>query len=836
MPSVNRDIAKILGRTEAVNPSNAALGTGSGGGSLTVYATKEDLPASGLTVGDQAYVSASSRLYVSNGSGWYNIALINATPSLSIDPTGTIVLSTTGETTTITLTATDSDNAVAGLTYSVESDGSFGGLGTISQDSSVFTITPLSEDSATTASAVLTFKASDGINFGSGDRTLTLSFKVENSNYTTLLLKNEETTDNQVDASSNSHTITEYGNVTSTALSPYHPGGYSTYFDGSGGDWIKTDTHADFAFQAGDFTIECWYYPVSKAQNYPRILHFGTYWSNNQSWTLVDRHNSHNTKFWVTSFSGISILSTTTVENNNWYHLAVERSGTTLTLYVNGIAEGTANVSTNNYPDASATSYLNIGNVSNGSNLNESAANGYVRDVRVVKGSAVYTSNFTPSTSPLTAVTNTKFLLDTKITEDISGEGHTATANGSVTSQRFGPFDYLGYAKANHGGSVYFDGTGDYITGPTPATMGIGTGDFTIECWFYATAADTDKGIWDTHTTSSSADGLTLTRITATTFRVWQASQILVSNATAITDVWNHLAVVRDNGTLELFVNGVSQGTVANTTNMNSAQGIVIGSGRYQAGSVPNKSVTGYISDFRVTTTAVYTSNFATPTAPLTAITNTQLLTCTNKNDIWDASSGNLLTKAGDVTGGGNSGTLLFGQTAIALDGTGDYVAVDRTVGHFGTDDFTVEGWWYFNTVSAGYQAVISLGQNTDQRGWIIATETNNGLAMYMSNGSTWSYIVGPSTVPTLNAWNHIAAVRNGSTLTLYLNGTSLGTANIGTNSTHSTTSGALYIGHYPFFPGGARSFNGYIQDVRITKGLARYTSNFTPPTAEFNG
>jgi len=59
---------------------NAAI-EDAGAGGLTVYATKEDLPTSGLTAGDQAYVSANSRLYVSNGSGWYNVALINATPT-----------------------------------------------------------------------------------------------------------------------------------------------------------------------------------------------------------------------------------------------------------------------------------------------------------------------------------------------------------------------------------------------------------------------------------------------------------------------------------------------------------------------------------------------------------------------------------------------------------------------------------------------------------------------------------------------------------------------------------------------------------------------------------
>ena len=176
MASINRDIATILGRTEVANPSNAALGTGDGSG-LVVYATLDDLPTSGLTAGDQAFITATNRIYVSNGSGWYSVALLNATPRLTIDPTGIVLLAKDGSTpTVITLTGTDSDNADANLIYSVESDGSFGGLATLSQDSSVFTITPLAEGSATTTSSILTFKVSDGISFGSGTTTFSLTF------------------------------------------------------------------------------------------------------------------------------------------------------------------------------------------------------------------------------------------------------------------------------------------------------------------------------------------------------------------------------------------------------------------------------------------------------------------------------------------------------------------------------------------------------------------------------------------------------------------------------------------------------------------------------------
>jgi len=144
---------------------------------LTVYATLDDLPTSGLTSGQQAFVTSANRVYVSNGSGWYSVALFNATPRLTISPSGAVTLAVDGSTpTVITLTGTDSDNADASLVYSVESDGSFANIATLSQDSSVFTITPLSEDSATPGSSTLTFKVSDGVSFGSGTTTFSLTF------------------------------------------------------------------------------------------------------------------------------------------------------------------------------------------------------------------------------------------------------------------------------------------------------------------------------------------------------------------------------------------------------------------------------------------------------------------------------------------------------------------------------------------------------------------------------------------------------------------------------------------------------------------------------------
>jgi len=174
-----RDVARILGRTEAANPNNLVLSLDGSTEPTTQYDSIGLLPVTGLTAGTQAFVTSTNRLYVSNGSGWYNTALINATPALSLSSSGTIAL-TPGSATTITMTATDSDNADANLVLSLDSGGDLFKFATVSQDSSVVTITPRTEDSATTlgsdGSATLTFKASDGINQATVQNTFTLSF------------------------------------------------------------------------------------------------------------------------------------------------------------------------------------------------------------------------------------------------------------------------------------------------------------------------------------------------------------------------------------------------------------------------------------------------------------------------------------------------------------------------------------------------------------------------------------------------------------------------------------------------------------------------------------
>ncbi|MGB2329035.1 MAG: hypothetical protein ACPH29_05170, partial [Gammaproteobacteria bacterium] len=237
------------------------------------FATASLLPATG-TVGEQAFVEETNRLYIWNGSGWYNIALINTTPTWDSggQPASTYVLDADSpqDATVITLAASDPEGLP--ISYNYITGGSMDSIATISQDSSVFTITPKTSVQAPAGgTGSITFRATDGINILPQVSSFTLNFitAAENSRYTTLLATATDTSDNNniTDASSNNHSITVSGDTHAGTFSPYRSGGYSTYFDGSGDYLTATGT----AIGTGNFTLEAWIYTASFS-NYRTIF------------------------------------------------------------------------------------------------------------------------------------------------------------------------------------------------------------------------------------------------------------------------------------------------------------------------------------------------------------------------------------------------------------------------------------------------------------------------------------------------------------------------------------------------------------------------------------
>jgi hypothetical protein len=176
-----------------------------------------------------------------------------------------------------------------------------------------------------------------------------------------------------------------------------------------------------------------------------------------------------------------------------------------------------------------------------------------------------------------------------------------------------------------------------------------------------------------------------------------------------------------------------------------------------------------------------------------------------------------------------------YGTGSIALDGTGDYLQGPNNPNlQMGSGSFTIEMWLYTPSLPSAYKRVFgitapTISAATDESVNLEITNTNKMGATCVV-GSTYYSVTDTTDIPT-NTWTHWAFVRNGSTITLYRDGTSVSSTSISGTSNWSTTFN-VYVGRW--VSSSARDYNGYIDDLRITKGVARYTANFTAPTTAF--
>ena len=453
---------------------------------------------------------------------------------------------------------------------------------------------------------------------------------------------------------------------------------------------------------------------------------------------------------------------------------------------------------------------------------------GYISNFRLVKGTAVYSGAFTPSTTPLTAVSGTSLLTcqsNRFIDTNTQAAAKTITVNGSPSVVAFSPFNpTASWSAATYGGSGYFDGNSDYLR-TTGSALAVGSGTFTYEAWVYPTSISaTISGIFDSriYTGSAGTNGIGLFLTSGGEVRIDNsAGAILTTSGAAITvNSWVHIAVEKSGGNLIIYVNGVSKGSVANSATYSSTE---ISIGTSFSNSWP---LTGYISSFRLVTSAVYGGAFTPPTAPLTNITNTSLLLNFTNAGIYDATSKNDLETLDNTVNGVRISTAQsqFGGSSILFDGTGtDYlwIQADQPIQRFGTGNFTIELWIRLAATGSA-RGLVAKGTSTT--GWLVSLNTSNQVVFTYGT----STITSTGTI-SASVWTYIAVVREGTGTNqtkIYIDGNNDGT---GTVSTDFNQTNAMYLGANRT---GGDLFSGYMQDVRITNGIARTTITSTPTAA----
>lgn len=632
------------------------------------------------------------------------------------------------------------------------------------------------------------------------------------------------------DNSSNAFTITKYGDAHPATLSPYmtsrDPAGYWAGYVSGTGSYLQVEDNAALRMGTGDFTIEFWYRPAS-ISGYQTPLYKGY----NTGGDFVFQTGSGDGRMGFVTGGAVILTSSTAFRVQAWNHYAVVRSGTTLKMYQNGVQVASATNSTN----FSSTVAVVV------SEPASYPAPGFLSNLRMVKGVAVYDTSqttITVPTSPLTAVSGTSLLtLQDNTFSDRSGNAFPVYRGGSIRPMRWNPFgyDYDGDTEVPNvqddpAGSAYFAGTtGSYVTIPPRPGLAFGTGDFTIEFWVYPmVAASAASQIWFASPGGSYRSGIAVGMRSGVMW--WQlgdgSSWIFERNTGAGTaaqvNAWSHIAVTRSAGTAKLFVNGQLIDSVANTTNLGQSTSWQLG----EYASAYN--LTGYVSNLRIIKGEdVYRVAFTPPAAPVPAVPGTVLLlNFDGPFGPYDATRSADMLTPGDAKV--STAVSKYNGASVALDGTGDYVQSPAQYIWDGGTPFTAECWIYPTRVSgtgvyegilttraAGVVSPFNLMQDGSTIRWLVSNSAGNG----------WTQATGGTL--TANTWHHLAICGDGTNIRVFLNGAVLVTM------AHPTT---WVFGRMPFIVGGNlpedQYFNGYIEDARLTMGVARYQGPFNPPSA----
>lgn len=429
------------------------------------------------------------------------------------------------------------------------------------------------------------------------------------------------------DESTNKFTITTGGTPLATAKTPFtltdtstagttYSG--STFFNGTTDYLSLPSSTTNLNAGSSDFTIDGWLYTTASGQQNIAYLggNTGTYagirfevnGGGTRSLQILATTDGSN---WGLNYSAGSL------QLNAWNHIALCRSGNSWYMFINGVQAGSTQT---------------FGGTMYGGTYNQLGAylplggyfSGFMSNMRFIKGTALYTTTFTPPTTPAQPIANTQFLLSGKNSAIFDGtmQNNIRTIDGAKV--KTSPYKY-------GTGSMYFDGSGDYVLVPPTRNLEFGSGDFTIEFWWYPTSTARQAlyhgsygGDWSIGIDYSSVS-------TNQKIGIWASSNGSswnlinsdnggngIGTTTITQNSWNHIAFVRSGTTWMLFVNGsrdLNLTGISGTLVDRSGYSKVIGNWWTNAAMAQTN---GYLDDFRITKGyARYTANFSVPDAAL---------------------------------------------------------------------------------------------------------------------------------------------------------------------------------------------------------------------------
>jgi len=531
---------------------------------------------------------------------------------------------------------------------------------------------------------------------------------------------------------------------------------------------------ATFQLGSDDFTMECWRLQHTDPGN--AHTYIAKYQATGDASFWFGSASAYRESFyWYDDTNEISILSEQGVARiGQWDHIAASREGNIFRLFVNGKLVGSRSSAVTLHDDSND---LTIGS---DSSTNKNELNGFLSNLRIIKGRAIYTENFKPPMRELEVVPGTILLAcQSKTDTSLEKTGKVITPGEAIASE-LTPGILTPVPKAGGGsaitGSVEFDGNDDYLTPPGSTDFTLGTGDFTIECWVYPKRYGGIFQFFDSSILDDSTSGPSIgIDVNDDSWAIrYGASSTLDTTTIAKLGEWYHVAYVRNSSVTKLYLNGQEIGSVSDSTDY-SANYPVIG-GWYNSDYYHK----GFISNFRVVKgTALYTDDFIPPTKELKRVPGTVLLCCQDPNNPLTEATGKTITPHGSLGDGSLGGELVTNNSVWTLT-KGGSGAADWTVSNNGSSlagttvtsgfmratytldegDYLVSLRWTGGTFavqdSTGYITATD-GTDTD-----FAADEDGAYSFYMSNTT--------SVVITATAWNTSYTVDDISIKRIYKN------------------------------------------------------------------
>jgi len=634
-----------------------------------------------------------------------------------------------------------------------------------------------------------------------------------------------------VDDSKYNHQVIRNGDTTMGTFSPFSlEDGYWSYYGGNTGSYYFADS-ADLEIGTSDFTIEFWMnLDTISGGDYltGKVPSSGA--GGDTAFQIYMSGSAGVLNYWLQDTVDTTTISTpsSTISAHTWHFISCVRQSGTMRLYVDGVQKATG------------TRSGSVKDVAGGVGIGMTGEfadylAGYMSNYRFVIGTCLRNdgTTFSVPTTPLTSTGSETKILTAQSNKfvDNSSTGRTPVFSG--TGYKILPFSPFApsrsYSKDAVGGSAYFDGTGDDLTIIKSNPTQMLTSNWTIEMWVYITETGNialidhrgSNGDWG----NQSTNGLNFQFYATSSTLYWQVASgtYLGGSYYPTPHSWNHFAVTNDGTQTTVFLNGTQIMNGSSGSLASLAAGSAID--RFTIGRNPSGYDTeGYIGPVKIHLTEHYDADASTitvPTAPFTADANTFLLLNFNNAGIIDHTmKNNLETEANTRVSGQQT---KFGTGSIYFDGTGDKLVIPhQEYQQLGTDEFTVELFVYFTS--------------TDQRQGFFGNDTGWYFQIYdgeLEFALSTSAVIERSFSHSINQWYHLAATRDSSNdIRLFIDGTQQG-AVVNSTADLRHASNDFHIGNIG--PATSRLFKGgYMDEIRITKGVARYTSNFTVPTKAF--